>query len=85
MSVTDTSLQAFESVKPQMNELQALTFKALSSRKQTNAELAESTGLYLYTVSPRVTELVKKGLVRDSGERRTTTRGRKAIVWETVA
>lgn len=34
------------------------------------------------TVSPRITELRDRGLIKDSGRRRKTRSGRAAIVWE---
>lgn len=37
------------------------------------------------SVSARVYDLRKSGLIRDSGQRRFTTSGRKAIVWVSIA
>ena len=50
----------------------------------TSEELAERLGRDRLSVSPRLKPLVEKGLVRDSGRRRGTRLGRKAIVWEVV-
>ncbi len=47
----------------------------------TDHELAEKTGLYLYSAAPRRTELLRGGWVRDSGARRTTPLGSEAVVW----
>lgn len=47
----------------------------------TDAEIEAATGLRAQSVSPRRGELVKLGLVIDSGERRPTPRGRPAAVW----
>lgn len=33
------------------------------------------------SISPRVTDLVRKGYIQDSGDRRETTSGHEAIVW----
>lgn len=38
-------------------------------------------GEYLYTIAPRVRELVLHGLVVDSGMRRMSCRNRPMIVW----
>lgn len=48
----------------------------------TDEELAKATGLRHYTAAPRRGELVKLGLVVDSGIRRPTTSGHNAIVWK---
>jgi predicted ArsR family transcriptional regulator len=37
---------------------------------------------WLYSVKPRLTELERMGLVRDSGERAKNDRGRQEIVWQ---
>ena len=47
----------------------------------TDPEIAEHTGLYLYSAAPRRTELLQAGWVEDSGLRRDSGRGRNAIVW----
>ena len=44
-------------------------------------EAAAVTGESVLSIRPRVTELVKKDLVFDSGQRRPNVSGRKAIVW----
>ena len=52
----------------------------------TTHEIADSTGIALVSISPRMAPLVKKGLVQDSGLRREGPSGRKSIVWSlTVA
>lgn len=47
----------------------------------TNQEAEEALGMPAQTVSPRMGELRKEGLVVDSGEKRRTRSGRRAIVW----
>ena len=47
----------------------------------TDHELARKTGVYLYSIAPRRSELVKLGWVEDSGERRLTPGGVHAVVW----
>jgi hypothetical protein len=48
----------------------------------TDDEIAEQTGLYRYSAAPRRYELRDRGLVVDSGDRRLTPHGRRAIVWQ---
>jgi len=47
----------------------------------TDAETQTALGLGPQSVSPRRGELARLGLVRDSGARRATPSGRRAIVW----
>jgi len=47
----------------------------------TAEEVSERTHILLNSISPRTAPLVKKGLIRDSGERRAGRSGRKQIVW----
>ncbi|MCB9840971.1 MAG: hypothetical protein H6809_04905 [Phycisphaeraceae bacterium] len=47
----------------------------------TDAELEELTGIRAQTISPRRGELVRMGLVVDSGRRRNTPRNSPAAVW----
>lgn len=64
------------------NRLRALAAIALAGRDGlTDHELAERTGIYLYSVAPRRVELMKGGWVRDSGHRRETPNGTPAVVW----
>jgi DNA-binding IclR family transcriptional regulator len=48
---------------------------------RTCAELEEDLGLPRNSVSARINDLRKKGLVADSGVTRKTFSGRQAIVW----
>lgn len=82
--IRDTSLEAYGAVKPELNELQADVLAVVKDLRPTAEEAADAMGRYLYTVAPRITELQKLGLVRDSGERRMTRRRRRAVVWEAV-
>jgi hypothetical protein len=51
----------------------------------TDAEVQAALGLGPQSVGPRRGELRKRGLVCDSGERRQTPSGRRAIVWVATA
>jgi hypothetical protein len=48
----------------------------------TNEEIHQWTGIPLNAISPRSAQLVKKGLLYDSGERRRVASDRNQIVWK---
>lgn len=48
----------------------------------TNSEIVEKTGYFTHAVSGRLNELVKAGLLRDSGRRKFSSANRIAIIWE---
>lgn len=80
----DTSIAAAEDLAPRLGRLQ---HQALSAIREagwiglTADELAEVLGLERYTIQPRTTELRRKGLIEDSGQRRPNRTGKRAIVW----
>ena len=78
----ETSKEAAQSVTA--TALESLVMRWLHKRPSglTTHELAELTGLSLVSVSPRIAPLVRKGFVKDSGERRPGPSGRKSIVWK---
>ncbi|GMV98047.1 MAG: hypothetical protein HRF43_09805 [Phycisphaerae bacterium] len=47
----------------------------------TDEEVRVALGMRVQTQTPRRGELVKLGLIRDSGRRRPTSTGRAAVVW----
>jgi hypothetical protein len=47
----------------------------------TAQEAAIALGMPIQTVTPRLLEIRKDGLLKDSGEKRLTTSRRRAIVW----
>ncbi len=68
-----TSKAAAELIKPKAPTKRAIVLafvKGRSLRGATNNEIAESNGMKLQTVCPRVNELAKRYLLRDSGRTR---------------
>ncbi len=53
----------------------------ISPEGATADEIAEALRRSILTVRPRVSELNKAGLIRDSGSRRPNASGHEAIVW----
>lgn len=79
----ETSRDAAESVSD-LDTLRRLTltlFRLAGAKGMTDEELQEALDVPSNTARPRRWEAVKAGLVCDSGERRNTRSGRKAIVW----
>jgi hypothetical protein len=64
--------------------LESLVLRCLHGtlRGLTSHEISIALDLSLVTVSPRMRPLARKGLVVDSGERRETASGSRAIVWK---
>ncbi len=54
---------------------------ALRAGAKTDEEICRATGLRGSTVRPRRGELLRQGLIEDSGQVRPTRSGRDAIVW----
>ena len=79
-------------IERELNRLQELVLRALRQcpRGATNQELEEllchgQERFEPQTIRTRTSELVDRGLVYDTGERRLTRSGRAAIVWRARA
>jgi hypothetical protein len=88
---SETSTAAAGAIEPKAATLRRLVLEALRLRGQqgaTDDELQEvlgSVGMSGNTQRPRRVELVRAGLVRDSGTTRPTRSGRRAVVWVVTA
>jgi len=76
-----TSRAAARGMKKIQHTLQMKCYLALTSRPMTADEVADSIGVTEFSCRPRITELALKGLIEDSGLRRTNKSGRMATVW----
>lgn len=80
----DTSIAAADAIAPALGRLQRMAFKAISDagpQGHTAEELAAVLKLDRFTVQPRTSELRRKGMIHDSGQRRQNATGKRAIVW----
>lgn len=80
----DTSIAAAVALAPGLGRLQRMALDAIrkaGSPGLTADELAERLGLDRWSIQPRTSELRRKGLIRDSGQRRPNSTGKLAIVW----
>lgn len=85
MTVTSTSLEAFEEVKKNLGERQTLVYKYLERLgPATNKMLARVIGLEINSVTPRIHELRKKRLVGYDHTDKCRITGRKALYWKVI-
>ncbi len=81
----DTSSDAAASVAPRAETLRA---RALDEIERSNGltadQVAGRLGMSILSIRPRITELARLGMVRDTGERRRNNSGRRAIVWAAI-
>lgn len=81
---TDTSRAAAESVTAHVPRLEQMVLDSVAAAGpdgRTCYEVEFMTGLSHQTASARITSLSRRGALVDSGQRRLTITGRKAIVW----
>lgn len=80
----ETSIAAGAALAPQLGRLQRLARIAICSAGSnglTADELAAQLSMDRWSIQPRTSELKRKGLIRDSGQRRPNATGKLAIVW----
>jgi hypothetical protein len=82
----DTSVAAAETLAPSLGRLQRMALQVIRDAGSvgcTADELAAALRLDRWTVQPRTSELRRKGMIHDSGQRRQNVTGKRAIVWTT--
>ena len=85
MQIVDTSLDAFQSIKPELGSRQAAVFDVIQYLKSpSNAEISRFMGLPINSITGRTNELRKKGLVKDTGKRVCKVTGSEVHVWSVV-
>jgi hypothetical protein len=80
----ETSVEAAEALTPRLGRLQRMALEAIrlaGPEGRTADELATVLKLDRWTVQPRTSELRRKGMIYDSGQRRQNATGKRAIVW----
>lgn len=80
----DTSIAAAAALAPKLGRLQRLAEGAIRDaglHGLTADEVAARLGMDRWSIQPRISELRRKGLIRDSGRRRPNATGKQAIVW----
>lgn len=80
----DTSIAAADAIAPKLGRLQQMAQAAIrdaGTHGLTADELAAWLEMDRWSIQPRTSELKRKGLIRDSGQRRPNATGKLAIVW----
>lgn len=81
--VPETQTDTWLSIQPVLPEMEKTVFEALRDRRARDDErLAEVTGYSIRTAGACRNALVRRGLVRDSGQRILSPHGREVIAWE---
>jgi DNA-binding MarR family transcriptional regulator len=82
--IQNTSIDAYRfDVLPRLGERQQRVLRALksSSKPRCNQELADHLDQPINTITPRVNELVEKGLVKEAYRDIYTKTNRRVIFW----
>lgn len=80
----DTSIAAANALAPKLGRLQRMALSTVRNagwQGLTADELAARLDMDRWSIQPRLSELKRKGLVTDSGQRRRNVTGKRAIVW----
>ena len=82
-----TSLRAYEDIRSTLGNRHKRVMHVLDSydgRSMTNREIAQALEWPINTVTPRVNELVKAGLVREHCRRKCNVGSKMSIAWIVV-
>ena len=80
----ETSVAAADALAPKLGRLQQMAKSAIcdaGTQGLTADELSARLDMDRWSIQPRTSELKRKGLIRDSGQRRRNATGKLAIVW----
>lgn len=80
----DTSKAAADAIAPRVGSLRERVLACVKLKPGTPERIANILGEPVMNIRPRLSELSKTGLVKDSGRRGKAMGGRKAIIWEAV-
>jgi len=83
--IQKTSLEAFEVLKPELNNIQCLIYNVLKIYPDmSNHDLGFITNKPINCITPRVKELRDKGLVVCSGYKQDELTHKRVMVWRVV-
>lgn len=78
----ETSKQAATEMNEKASGLQLDCLMILNHGERTADEIASRLNKSILAIRPRLSELLRKGKIEDSGERRPNASGKMAIVWK---
>lgn len=84
MTTQETSLEAFASIQGNLEGMREIVYELIATDPtggMTCDECELASGGRHQTVSARIYDLRRSGLIKDSSVRRNTRSGRSAIVW----
>lgn len=83
-AIQQTSLFVYHNeVKPTLGDRQKIIYEVLKSGSNfTNQEVADRLGFQINTVTPRMNELVKLGVVELATKRKCNRTGRTCCAWK---
>jgi len=78
----DTSIDAFQSIKPELGSRQAAVYDVVRHLvNPTNLEISHFMGIPINQITPRIFELRKLGMIRAGGKRECKVSGRIVYTW----
>lgn len=79
----DTSIEAYHSIKPDLAKKHKEVMRVLRNYPHGVAlfELPDVMGWPVHVISPRISELCKKGMVEAIGKKVNPHTGRKSTIW----
>lgn len=78
----ETSRQAADDMKPKARTLRDRCFSELALGPKTADQVAEILRRSVLTIRPRISELVKLGLIYDTGRTAENASGKQAVIWD---
>jgi len=82
MDLQATTLESWIKIQPEIGRRQKQILDVLSIKPMSNREISKFTTLPINSITPRVHELRKKGLVKACGEVFDGQTKRNVIVWK---
>lgn len=81
--IQQTSIRAFREISEEINDRQAKVYNTIALMpKINNTEIAKYLKKPINTITPRVHELRKKGLIKQAGTKKCPITNKTTMAWE---
>jgi|TARA_R110000744_G_scaffold346543_2_gene452071 DNA-binding MarR family transcriptional regulator len=81
--VQETSFDAFESIQDTLGKRQARVYGILKEQGEcSNMDISIKLSMPINQITPRTNELVKMGLVKNSGKKKDSITNRLVMIWD---